>query len=66
MRERHLREVSTATAEHERADRIAAEILAEHGTPVSYERIHTLIALGYLKGNMDGIRWASEKLGGAA
>jgi hypothetical protein len=59
-----LREVTATNAETARADLIAAELLAEFGTPATYERAHTLIALAYLKGCQHELMWAKAKVGG--
>lgn len=66
MKERHLREATADDAEHAKADLVATEILAEFGIPGSYERAQNLLAVAYLRGGQDALRWAEAKLGGTA
>ncbi len=59
-----LRDVSASSREQAKADRMAAEILAEVGTPKSYEQLIALIAIGYAKGCEHTLMWAKAKVGG--
>jgi hypothetical protein len=43
--------------EQRAAERYAAGILAEYGTPSTYAEAQTLLAIAYLEGSKAGIEW---------
>ena len=64
---RHLHEVTTndTSAESARADLVAAELLGTFGVPDRYERLHSIVALAYLRGVQDSLQYAARVLGDA-
>ena len=48
-----------------RANRVAAELVAEHGVPGSYDDLADLIAVAYLRGTLDSTVRLNETLRGA-
>jgi hypothetical protein len=60
----HLHEATPADAERAAGDRVAAEILAEFGLPETYEKAVAVIAIAYLRGGQDTLRWAQQKIEG--
>ena len=67
MRERHLKVADSITDLHKaKANRVAAELIEACSAPTNYENLHALVSLAYLKGCMDELKWAADKIGGAA
>lgn len=57
--------VERIASEYERiAERRAAELIEQLGVPVVYDEALNLVALAYLEGGRDQLKWARDQLRG--